>query len=254
MKNGHRAEKMVMRLALRLLATVVVALAIATPAPAILDGKPDSSHRFVGILVTDIDGQGVPVCSGFLATSTTFVTSAHCIADLGSRPAYVSFARRFKQSSPVVHGAPVQNPDFEGSMEGDTHDLALVVLDDPVTGVDLPELPSAGFLNHVRKKPDLTLLGYGATGFTREDGELVPVFKLIRSIAETKMMKLARKAPNVVMQNGICFGDSGGPVLFDDSDVVVAVNSFVNGKRCNGKGFAYRLDTAESLAFLAPYL
>jgi hypothetical protein len=36
--------------------------------------------------------------------------------------------------------------------------------------------------------------------------------------------------------------------------VVVGVNSFVNNGQCAGNAFAYRLDTAASLAFLAPYL
>ena len=56
------------------------------------------------------------------------------------------------------------------------------------------------------------------------------------------------------MSSGICFGDSGGPILLGDSDVVVGISSFVNNANCAGNAFAYRLDTAESLAFLAPYL
>jgi secreted trypsin-like serine protease len=56
------------------------------------------------------------------------------------------------------------------------------------------------------------------------------------------------------MQAGICFGDSGGPVLLGDTNLVVGVASFVNNGRCSGSAFAYRLDTAASLDFLAPYL
>ena len=56
------------------------------------------------------------------------------------------------------------------------------------------------------------------------------------------------------MSSGICFGDSGGPVLLGDSDIVVGIASFVLNGNCTGNAFAYRLDTAESLAFLGPYL
>ena len=56
------------------------------------------------------------------------------------------------------------------------------------------------------------------------------------------------------MSSGICFGDSGGPTLLGDTDTVVGVNSQVNNGRCNGGALAYRLDTPESLDFLAPYL
>jgi Trypsin len=41
---------------------------------------------------------------------------------------------------------------------------------------------------------------------------------------------------------GICFGDSGGPVISEDG-YIVAVNSFVLNNNCNGAGFGYRVDT-----------
>jgi hypothetical protein len=56
------------------------------------------------------------------------------------------------------------------------------------------------------------------------------------------------------MSTGICFGDSGGPALLGASNLAVAVNSFVSNRQCEGNSFAYRLDTAEARAFLAPYL
>ena len=90
----------------------MIVLATAAPAAAILDGKPDTTHPYVGILVTDIDGQRVPVCSGFLVTSTTFVTAAHCVDDLGDLPALVSFDQRFTPDSAVITGTAVPNPGF----------------------------------------------------------------------------------------------------------------------------------------------
>ena len=47
-------------------------------------------------------------------------------------------------------------------------------------------------------------------------------------------------------RGGTCYGDSGGPVLLDDSDVITAVNSFVQGFRgttCRGTAWAYRTDS-----------
>jgi hypothetical protein len=53
-------------------------------------------------------------------------------------------------------------------------------------------------------------------------------------------------------RSGVCFADSGGPVLVDDT--IVAISSFVNNAQRAGNAFAYRVDTEESLDFLAPYL
>jgi hypothetical protein len=48
-----------------------------------------------------------------------------------------------------------------------------------------------------------------------------------------------------------CFGDSGGPVLYQGE--IVAVNSFVLNNNCNGAGFGYRVDTSLVDAFLASF-
>ena len=253
MENAHAVEERGMRQTQRLLAIVLIVLATAAPASAILKGTPDTEHPYVGILVTTINGQTTPVCSGFLVTRTAFVTAAHCIDDLGSLPAYVSFDQRFTASSPVVHGTAVPNPDF-GAPEADLHDIALVVLDTPATGRGHAQLPSAGLLSSASKKEALTIVGYGADGFLRGGGHPVPDYKLVRNVGNSRISKLERAGFNLRMSSGICFGDSGGPILLGDTDVVVGISSFVNNANCTGNAFAYRVDTAESLAFLAPYL
>ena len=242
-----------MRRTLRILVTSVIVLAAAAPASAILNGTPDTEHPYVGILTTTIDGQRVPVCSGFLVRPTVFVTAAHCIDDLGSLPAYVSFDQQFTDSSPVVHGTAVPNPDF-GTPDADIHDIALVVLDSPVTGRGHARLPSAELLGPTSKKDALTLVGYGADGFLKGGGHPAPDFNLIRNVGDARISKVEKAGFNLRMSSGICFGDSGGPILLGDTDVVVGISSFVNNANCTGNAFAYRVDTAESLAFLAPYL
>jgi V8-like Glu-specific endopeptidase len=252
-ENERHAEEWPMRRSLWLLGIVVIVLATAAPATAILNGKPDTTHPYVGILVTDLGGQRVPVCSGFLVNSTTFITAAHCVDDLGDLPALVSFDQRFTPGSPVVAGTAVPNPDF-GSAGADTHDIALIVLDTPVTNRGYAELPTAGQLAGAAKKNPLTIVGYGANGFVKGHGKPAPDFRLIRSVGDSRISKLEKTGFNVRMSAGICFGDSGGPVLLGDSNLVVGIASFVSNANCTGNAFAYRLDTAESLAFLAPYL
>jgi hypothetical protein len=243
-----------MRLFLRaLLAVTGIALTVAAPSGAILNGKPDTTHPYVGILVTLIDGQRTPVCSGFLVSPTVFVTAGHCVDDLGgSLPAYVSFDQAFGPSSALIHGTAVPNPNFASK----GHDIAAVVLDTPVTGRGRAILPGQGRLESAPRSAPLTLVGYGAGGFTHGGGKPSPQFHLVRSMADARLVKLERgkNALYLRMSNGICFGDSGGPVLLGSSDLVVGINSFVKNAKCAGNAFAFRMDTAESLGFLAPLL
>jgi Trypsin len=235
------------------LAATVVALTVVAPSGAILNGTPDSTHRYVGLLVTVIDGERTPVCSGFLVSSTVFVTAGHCIDDLGGTlPAYVSFDRDFGPSSPLVHGTAVPNPKFASS----GHEIAAVVLDAAVGDLGHAILPTEGQLQTVPRSAPLTPVGYGANGFTRGGGKPELEFDLVRRTADARLVKLERgkTALSLRMSNGICFGDSGGPVLLGSSDVVVGINSFVQNARCAGNAFAFRVDTEASLDFLAPLL
>ena len=235
------------------LAAMVAALTVAAPSGAILNGQPDTEHPYVGILVTLIDGERTPVCSGFLVSPTVFVTAGHCIDDLGGTlPAYVSFDQAIGPSSPLIHGAGVPNPKYTSS----GHEIAAVVLDTAVTDRGHAILPSEGRLKSVPRSGALTLVGYGANGFTRGGGKPALQFDLVRSTAPARLVKLerAKNALSLRMSNGTCFGDSGGPVLLGTSDVVVGINSFVQNAKCAGNAFAFRVDTDASLDFLAPLL
>jgi V8-like Glu-specific endopeptidase len=247
-ENGERAETRSMRLHLRaFLIAAIVALTAAAPSGAVLDGEPDTAHPYVGILVTVIDGETAPVCSGFLVSSTLFVTAAHCIDDLGGTlPAYVSFARTFDDSSSVIHGTAVANPLFTGGTE---HDIAAVILDKAVTGRGTATVPEEDVLEDTARSAALTLVGYGANGFTKG----APESDLTRRAADARLVKLERGkySLNLRMSKGICFGDSGGPVLLGDSDVVVGISSFVKSAKCQGNAYAFRTDTREALSFLA---
>jgi hypothetical protein len=235
------------------LAAMVAAVTLAAPSGAIVNGKPDTAHPYAGILVTEIHGERTPVCSGFLASPTVFVTAGHCIDDLGGTlPAYVSFAQAWGPSSPVVHGTAVPNPKYRSS----GHEIAAVVLDRAVTNRGHAILPAEGRLESVPRSAALTLVGYGANGFSRGGGKPSLRFDLVRSTADARLMKLERRknALSLRMSNGICFGDSGGPVLLGSSAVVVGINSFVQNAKCAGNAFAFRVDTEASLDFLAPLL
>ena len=49
---------------------------------------------------------------------------------------------------------------------------------------------------------------------------------------------------------GTCFGDSGGPDLLGDSNIVLAVNSYVTNVNCSGVGYSSRVDIQEVLDWI----
>jgi V8-like Glu-specific endopeptidase len=233
-----------------LLAATVVALTLASPSAAILDGTPDTEHPYVGILVTELDGELAPVCTGFLVSPTSFVTAGHCIDDLGGvLPAYVSFDQAFTPDSELLGGTAIPNPRFE-SAGPNSFDIAAVVLDEPVTDRGLAELPRLGQLSSAARSTPLTIVGYGANERVKNALQ----FSLVRSFGTARLVKVEKKAAELRMSSGICFGDSGAPTLLGGSDVAVAINSYVSNRACAGNSYAYRLDTAEAREFLAPYL
>jgi hypothetical protein len=244
-----------------LFATIVVALTIAAPSGAILNGKPDTAHPYVGILVTVVDGQRVPVCSGFLVSPTVFVTAGHCVAALGGTlPALVSFDQAYTGASDLLSGTAVPNPAFRAGESA--HEIAAVLLDEGVTASAYAQLPSLGLLDSLNKRKglqdrSLTIVGYGANDVIKGGYD----FQLVRSFASSRLLNLrSANAGGFNLQlssnpgqgkGAICFGDSGGPVLLGSSHVVVGINSYVNNRQCAGNAFAFRMDTAESLGFLA---
>jgi hypothetical protein len=54
-------------------------------------------------------------------------------------------------------------------------------------------------------------------------------------------------------RGGSCFGDSGGPVMFNDTNVVVGIVSFGMNYNCKGADFAYRVDIQDTQDFIAEF-
>lgn len=150
-------------------------------------------------------------------------------------------------------------------------DLGVVILDEPVgdlgTGEDVGELPELGFLDRYLKKgknADLfTAVGYGLNKvlpFASEGGD-------VRFQATTKIVNMNGTfgVPDntaIVFSNnkgkphtgGTCFGDSGGPVFLEGTNLVVAVTSFGVSPNCTGTDGAYRVDQSDDLDWLADVL
>jgi hypothetical protein len=231
-----------------LIAAGVAALAVAAPAAlAITGGSLDGgAHPAVGLLLADRGNGPEPDCSGSLVSPTVFVTAAHCTADLASARVWVSFDPRYVEgSSSLLPGTAHADPQW-GLVKGDSHDLAVVVLDSPVSGVTPFALPMAGALEAAGVSSQaFTNVGYGyADRSFAFDGYRRWSTSSFNNVKPTEL-RLSEK------DGGVCFGDSGGPRLL--GNVVVAVTSTGN-KNCTGQSISYRLDTPAARAFLSAFV
>ena len=148
--------------------------------------------------------------------------------------------------------------------------MALVVLDQPISLSEYGQLPEAGVLDELATKRGtrdtlFTVSGYGLSYKNQEQSGKPNLSFRERLMAESKLTNL-RSAINDGFnlqtqgngrgQGGTCNGDSGGPVFLGgpNSNLIVAVTSFGLNALCRGTDYAYRVDQADVLAWLAEHM
>jgi hypothetical protein len=284
-----------MRKLLMLVAALAGTLAImAAPASAITgDFVEDFDHPYVGLVVFyDANGEFLWRCSGSLLTPTVFLTAGHCTApdaDLGTP---VTARVYFQQDAgvnydPVTEVDPVTgypetcgdstlgvtcatsdqlyNYDYTGRLPN-THDIGLLILDQPISLSEYGQLAEAGSLDQLATQRGLqdlifTVSGYGLTYKNQpQNGKANTSFReRLEALAHLVNLNSAINAGfnlqtggNGTGEGGTCNGDSGGPVLYGgfDSDIIVAVTSFGLNALCRGTDFAYRTDQQDVIDWI----
>lgn len=260
-----------MKKAVILVILALVLLATTLPAAAITGGDLDGEgHPNVGIMVAYIDGVREWRCSGTLIAPRVFLTAGHCVGD-GATEVRVWFDsdltdnEDYPDGGPsAIEGTPVPHPDYlwGGS---DPHDVGVVILDEAVTDIEPATLPTQDLLAQLKKDRILEggyeegvyfrSVGYG--GQLESFQPPVLVYDLVRRLSESEYVALTKvhlhlSQKAVFDESGSCFGDSGGPVFWEDAEgneTIVAVTSSGDGQ-CVATGLNYRVDIPEMLEWI----
>jgi hypothetical protein len=276
---------------LSVLAVVVVMAVGIAPAAAITWGSLDTSDEYpaVGAIMVDWRTLGVPefglgvYCSGTLVHPSVFLTAGHCAEGLvddgltdadgfpiGDPDVWVSFDKDPSDFNPPPTQTRcdtcldikqvVNSPLYDWGPMSDPHDIAAIILNEPFTDAAAMEIAALGGLEDLRNpgvsrnganRERFTVVGYGGSFVDAPpfDIEYLDHRQFAESAFQGLLDAWLRVSQNQARgDEGTCFGDSGGPIL--RGDTVVGVTSWGDSV-CAAMGFYYRIDTAESLAFIA---
>jgi hypothetical protein len=253
-----------MRKSLVFMLLAVAALAAAAASPAIVGGGPDGTrHPEVGALLAP---QPLPdgtwtVCSGTLVSPTVFLTAEHC--DEGSPSVYVTFDSVYDAPGTTYRGTWIGDPDYRKA-QSDPHDLAVVLLDSPVVGIEPAQLPGPNQLSSLRHGDAITSVGYGVQSVSKAHGPGGHAFGHldVRYTAVGSVNSLTptwlRNSQNASTGNGgTCYGDSGGPSFLGAGSgerSIIAAVTITGDSTCRSTNVDYRLDTLSARAFLGRFL
>jgi hypothetical protein len=257
-----------------LIAAVVLSLA-AVPALAVTFGEPDGNrHPFVGNILFERP-DGYYSCTGTMLSPTVMLTAGHCTEEAGV--ANVRSWVTFKPDVAINSGCSTRkclnryldnpangwiqataypHPSYDDFNQFPaTFDVGVLVLKTAVSMSTYGTLPALGFLETVNgNENSFTVVGYGLQGY-------IPAFysdAWTRHVGTVKLAELesmynggmsAKFTNNPGTGGGTCFGDSGGPVFYQNTNVIVAVVSW-GITPCIGADYQFRTDIQTTQDFV----
>jgi secreted trypsin-like serine protease len=269
------------------LTTAFSAAFIAAPAQASTGGTADGDTHPGVAMIAFYDGTGRYRCSASLVSPTVLLTAAHCTSGTVGK-VYVDF-RSVVAEQPAAGVLPAAaDPsvgytpaDLEGKVSGTAHthpgysdftdmknwnDVGVVVLDAPApAGLPIYPIATAGTLDAIRPgdvpKTLVTAVGYGTEVRKPDSGPQKPTLMSYPLLRRYVDMPLQKVGPQVFQANGnpndtkgtggTCFGDSGGPVLYQGA--IVGVTSYGLTANCRYIDGYQRVDIAAAQTWLAGF-
>jgi Trypsin len=278
-QEGADLKKFLMLLAVALSAIAVT----ASPAGAVTGNfTKDYEHEYVVLIAFyDENGDFLWRCSGSLLNEWTVLTAGHCTDTKAGAVSAIVWASQEggSQYDPVADTADprtgypyycydsAQYPcstshtlleyGYIGNvyLQGNNKDVGMVILDEPIVLDEYASLAAVGTVDALPVGTEITYSGYGVSGerpsvVSFRERLMATGFIVSTHNANTAGFNIQLSTNPGGGRGGACFGDSGGPILYDDTDVILGVNSFVINGQCAGVGFAYRIDQPEVLAWI----
>jgi hypothetical protein len=288
------------RTLLSLAAAVMLTVALVAPATAITKTYvKDYDHPYVGLIgfydeAADGTWTWVHRCTGELIAPRVILTAGHC-TDNGAG-GVLAHARIWFQQDAGVHYDPATQHDpvtgYPDSCKGtggdqlgtlcaesslmynygfnnfagfpNIHDVGIVILSQPITGLGYATLATPGTLDALLKArgttdTTFTVSGYGIS-FSAKQGAYAISYRERLEAQETLVNLVSHSTDGYSIQlngngdsrGGTCSGDSGGPVFYPStSNQIVAVTSWgMSNAGCRGDGWYYRTDRQEVINWI----
>ena len=270
-----------MRKLLTMLAIFASAAAVTVAPAGAITGNwvEDFDHDYVVLIAFyDENGEFLWRCSGSLLNSTTVLTAGHCTDVAAGAVSAIVWASQTGGSTydPVteteaITGYPnrcLNSPQYPCAeshtlieygyggavyLHGDNKDVGLVILDTPIVVDEYAALAEAHSADNLATGTPVTMSGYGVS----DEPHVLSLRERLMATAFILNTRNKTSEFNVFVSNnpgrglgGTCFGDSGGPLLYGDSDIILGVTSFGTNGNCAGTGYYYRIDQPDVLAWI----
>ena len=257
--------------------TLILLLAISTPAGAISYGVPDGTeHPEVGSIVVMVEGVPHQFCSGTLIAPKKFLTASHCTIPLedfvngnNGIQVLVTFDPKITSGGTFYGVTAVHtNPAYlDARGYEDPGDVGLLELDGEPDDITYARLPTQGLLDDLKADHTLndtlfTAVGYGTVRITnRTDGQGI-LSNDYRNRVDQGFLSLTpawlTNSMNLATGNGgTCYGDSGGPHFIhlegEETNIIVSV-TVTGDMNCKATDKTYRVDTPAARSFLGQYV